>query len=209
MNLKFIPMQKLVPEYWENIEEMQAIFNAENLALEELVKCIHQVKDNMFLMSMDNGMTKRWEHNLLMFGDSSQSLNDRRINVQNELMSSKKLNSEVIKRMFAQYEYLIPSVIFRDSTIIVSVDSSGGFPPNLDRVDTLLEQRKPSHIRLRWDLSLTATKSQLKIGTLATVGEYIDVYPLDQPLIESKATLYMKPSISSGGESIDIYPKEE
>lgn len=177
MIIKASDLKDYTATHWLGIKEMTEILNSENVQMQDLYDKIQSVADDVFILTMGITTLKRWETLLKITPEANSTIVGRRVLVLNRLLGTKKLNSDLIIKMFAEYPYITVSVVFEDSTIKVQVRSSEGIPSNMFSIDKALQKMKPSHLGLSWNMVSDAKTTTTNFNAVCLLGETITTYP--------------------------------
>lgn len=141
---KLLRLRELLPEYYEDVYDMQVIMRVEQVVLDELQTEFEKQQANMFVLTADDDGISVWES---MFGLNGvgQSLDNRRYAVLAQLLQPQPITiaylNSVIKRL--NINAYIQSV---GSDYHVNLNMQGMNAESGQRLDDLLMRMLPANL---------------------------------------------------------------
>lgn len=165
---KYEELQKYLPDFYENISEMNSYLQSLGAEMDSLSTGTIQMRDNNFIMLADESTIRRWEKFLYITYDSTKTLDDRRRQIVSYLIGSGKIGAAEIKALLRIFTELPCTIAFHDATVFVEVyRDTINDTFNVENFRKLLLKRLPAHLKL--DITtLNPIASNIYTGVLIT-----------------------------------------
>ncbi len=204
-----INLKKYVPQFiYENNKEMQSIYDAQKSELDRLLYYIEDIKNQFDIDTATWGLDL-WEEAYGIKINHSYSYEERR-----KAVKAKERGQGI----FSKGTAIRIGNTYADTTEIIEniepywfaliLESYNGFPYGLDSFYKIIEELKPAHLCVKYDL-VSVTKSDFYIAGISLEGEIITTYPWTPSEIENNIEVFIPMATYSGAETITTYPKEE
>ena len=116
---------ELLPEYYKDISDYQAILSAEETELEQIALFINAVHDNFFVQTMDESTAAAWERLLGITAESGQTLAFRQARVLNRISTRPPFTMEFLSERLNELIGVGKWTI--DTTSAVDLRNAAGF----------------------------------------------------------------------------------
>lgn len=165
-----------LPDYYNDIVEMQAYLNSLGNKLDSAEEANQRVLNNNFVYSADEETIERLERYLFLPVEKTKPLDDRRRLVASFFIGFGKISATKIKDIVYQFTNAIPEVDFKDSTIFVEIERGSTKSLYLVDVATILSRRLPAHLGFTLSVKITVN---------TTVESRAKIYPFDFKLTDT------------------------
>lgn len=163
------------PPWFRRILDFQALCHTEGMELEAMADAMHQIHENLFVQTMDEKTTEQWEKILNIMPSPEESLEFRRLRVQNRIALRPPFTMiflrEKLDLLFGPGNYEV-EVDYPNYTLYI--ESTMDKQDYFTEVSALLNIVKPCHIvyiaRPRLDSSLLLSE---RVGRGQIVYHYI------------------------------------
>jgi hypothetical protein len=142
------------PPVIKQIREIQAIAKAEDLEFEKLKLAINEVLNNMFVFTANERGIKRFETILGITPKSTQTLDDRRINII-AMMNRRKMSLSELTAMLSNYSEGIELINnISDMTMIVILNNDAS---SIEALNKVVDEILPMNIYFEFSLQRETT----------------------------------------------------
>ncbi|WP_238917266.1 putative phage tail protein [Clostridium sp. YIM B02555] len=204
-----INLKKYVPQLiYENNKEMQAIYDAQKAELDRLVYYIEDIK-NQFNINTATWGLNLWEEAYGIKTKYSYSYEERRKAVKAKERGQGIFSKETaikIGNTYASKTELIENI--EPYWFALILESYEGFPQGLDSFYEIIDELKPAHLCVKYDL-VSVTQGEFYVSGVNFEGEIITTYPWTPSEIENSMDVFIPMTAYAGAETITTYPKEE
>lgn len=206
----YVDLKKYATDYFYNFTTNQEIFKADGLQLGKILFYIQNIIDNTFIQT-----ATEWGLSILEFEYGIVPKPTDTLEIRRSRLLAKK------RGLLPITPYVVRQICnsFVDNTKIVQhfedyyfelflENINKGFPNFLQDLVDIIEELKPAHLGVHYELVET-TKSNLYIGATTCYAEIITVYPWTSSNIEMQTNVYIPISNVTSLETITVYPKDD
>lgn len=140
------------PDYYREVDEMDAILETEGTEFEEYEVERDRTQDNLYIDTSDDEGLSRWEAIFSIIPPVGSTLSERASVIKQFLRGVEKLSGTSIQNIALAYTNGDTEVSFDgvNSVIIVEFTNIVGIPSNVDALEAYLNERKPAHIGINY-----------------------------------------------------------
>ena len=161
---------KLINAVYRNDEFINAYTEAVATVFNSIIAWLNSVKANMFFDTLDTDGVTWWEAYLNITPKPSQTLSDRRAQIQAKYLSTNHNEILLIQRVCNAWQNGEVEADFVGGKIQLKFVASYGVPSDLDSLKEAIDEVKPAHLPLLWiykyllkkEIHHILTKSQMQ-----------------------------------------------
>lgn len=191
----------------EEIEDLEIIYKIQQEEIEKLNIEIKEALSQFFVNKATWGI-KDWETFVGVIADSSKALEERQARVIAKLRGQGTSTVEAMEKIA---ESFIPDgkvdVIEHNSEYYfeIHLESDTGFPHELKGLDESIDEVKPAHLGVKYEL-ISQIIEKMLYSTSMISGENVTVYPYTPKELESTGHFNVAAGQNVGVESVTLYP---
>lgn len=158
---KSIRLKELIPEYYNDILEMDILISAEQFVIDKLVDQMTTSQNNIFVMLADERGLSTWETSLGI--SASSEIEDRRLAIIQRLLPEKPITFQYLKELLS-----LLNIDVELSIVGFHVDIKTKTTDNhvLERLSHILRRYLPANLTYTaLNVGNTSTSSKVLIGT--------------------------------------------
>lgn len=163
---KSIRLKELVPEYYNDILDMEILISAEQFVIDKLADQMALSQNNLFVMLADERGLSTWEESLGI--SASSEIEDRRLTIIQRLLPDKPITLRYLKELLSMLNIDVSLSIVG---FHVDVKTKTTDHHALERLSNILRRYLPANLTYTaLNVGSTSTPSKLLIGTSNAVG---------------------------------------